>query len=277
MISCEKFGSLDYGRFGNQMFQYALCKILSTIHNTTFHLNPSRHFLKFFDNTKLSYQLFNPLKHKQNKKYIEKNIFTFDHKLFNNDNIDISGFFQNIQYYEKFNKEIVNEFTPNEKILNNTKSYINIKSKNAPIQNIACAHVRRTDYKQYKKKYIFLDYYYYKNIIKKINYDYLFIISDDIDEVEKEFTHNTLNLKNIIFVKELDVYHQFYIMYLARQNILTNSTFSWWSAYLSDLKFNDKTIYAPKIWSNQYDVNLYPKQWNKIEYTTNKWETLFRS
>ena len=48
-------------------------------------------------------------------------------------------------------------------------------------------------------------------------------------------------------------------------NIIANSSFSWWSAWLNNK--SDKTIFAPKHWFNDTSIitdDLIPKSWNKI-------------
>lgn len=273
MITCENFGTINYGRFGNQIFQYIICKILSTIHDTTFHLNPPQDFLNFFDNS-LSYKNFDFI-NKQNIQYKENNPFNFDKNLFQKNNIDICGFFQNFKYYENFYDTIINELKPNPKILKNCNTYINIKTRNAKLENILCIHIRRTDYTTTQHFYNFLDVDYYLNIIKKINYTHAFIISDDIKNLKKEFQHkNPSLLKNVFFIDELDVYHQFYIMYLAGINVLSNSTFGWWAAFLSDLNYQ-KNVHIPFPWTNSKNVNLYPEYWHKHSIKSFYWDKLF--
>ena len=54
-------------------------------------------------------------------------------------------------------------------------------------------------------------------------------------------------------------------MSLCKSNIIANSSFSWWSAWLNNNK--DKIIYAPKNWFNDKSIrtdDLIPKSWNII-------------
>ena len=120
MISCSIFNHIDYGRFGNQLFQYSLCKALSILHNCDFHLNPSKHFLKFFNTKNLSYK---KLYENSTHKYIEKDPFEFDKDILKYNNIDLCGFFQNLNYYKIFLNEIRLELQPNNKILKESNEY----------------------------------------------------------------------------------------------------------------------------------------------------------
>ena len=55
------------------------------------------------------------------------------------------------------------------------------------------------------------------------------------------------------------------LMSLCDVNIIANSSFSWWSAWLNNN--SDKTIFAPKNWFSDASIitdDLLPKSWNKI-------------
>ena len=87
-----------------------------------------------------------------------------------------------------------------------------------------------------------------------------------------------LNNQDLIFVKELDAVLDFCIMYLCGLNIIPNSTFSWWSAYLSDNDY--KKVYIIDKWINesnttQQKINLYPEHWIKVSQAEHKWKRLF--
>lgn len=275
MITVKNFGKRIYGRFGNEMFQYSLAKILSQLHNCEFYLNPTSSFLNFFDSEKLSYKPCN--ESYKTDSYIEKDPFGFDANLFNLLNIDLMGFFQNLLYYNFYLDIIYDEFKPNAQILNNSYNYMKHKNKYSKnIDKNICMHIRRTDYTVLQQLYGFLDVNYYYNIINAINYNHIFIISDDIKYVEKEFQVLFGNRKNVTYVKELDMYHDFYIMYLSGINIIANSTFSWWASFLSD-RNQSKTIFAPSQWiSNRMPVNLYPPNWTIVDSTRYRWLRLFQ-
>lgn len=277
MISCSALGHRDYGRFGNQIFQYALCKVLSIIHDQPFYLNPPDHFLNFFDMGSLSFNRTNVF---DQNKYIESNAYGFDDKIFDHRNIDLLGFFQNLSYYENYLSEIIKELRPNSKILNQSHNYIldNIGKQN--IDNTICVHVRRGDYKNLQNLYGYLDTNYFDYILKNIEPGYIFIISDEIGLVKHEFSRckGLQKHKRVIFVENLDIYHQFYIMYLCRYGIISNSSFSWWSTVLSNY-LNDKMIYMPNPWlrtsTHHENINLYPKNCKKINRSIILWDSLF--
>jgi hypothetical protein len=279
MISCSIFNHIDYGRFGNQLFQYSLCKALSVLHNCDFHLNPSKHFLKFFNTKNLSYK---KLYENSIHKYIEKDPFEFDKDILKYSNIDLCGFFQNLNYYKIFLNEIRLELQPNNKILKESNEYIKKYSKKYNLEKTLCLHFRRTDYTSLQSKHGFLDISYYTGIMKSLDYINVFIISDDIELVKREFHQYNIKQDNIVFVDNLDSYHDFYIMYLSGMNIIANSTFSWWASLLSD-KNQHKDVYIPDQWifdkkaagTECSQIELYPFNWKRVSQSNNKWKRLF--
>lgn len=273
MITVNSFGQKIYGRFGNELFQYSLAKILSYINNTKFYLNPNVSFLKFFDTNSLTFQ--ENKSYIQTKPYIEKDPFGFDAEIMLMDNIDLLGFFQNLSYLDTNLQIIYEELVPNAQLLNSAYEYI--KSKSVEPEHSICIHVRRTDYKILQKIYGFLTPQYYLEVLNNYasNFKHIFIISDDINLVQKEFT-KYLNFTNLTYVDRLDMHHDFYIMYLSRINIIANSTYSWWAAFLSN-RYNDKEIFAPSPWiNNNYNINLYPPNWRTINHINTKWSGLFK-
>jgi hypothetical protein len=96
-----------------------------------------------------------------------------------------------------------------------------------------------------------------KNIIDP----HYFIFSNDMDWVKEnlEFSTVTYVEDNVGQNSWLDLY----LMSKCKNNIIANSSFSWWSAWLN--KNKDKIVICPSKFSNN-DINsdVYPKSWHKI-------------
>lgn len=279
MISMEYFGNKACGRFGNQLFQYSLAKILATHNNCNFYLNPSNYFLNFLDTKSLT---FSPIvKNLRTRPYKEFDPYGFEGKVFDKNNIDLLGFFQNLSYYKNHLDILDKEILPNIDLINNTLEYLKHKTKySLNLDESICIHIRRKDYISLQNRYAFLNIKYYLDIIRNYTnqYKHIFIISDDPNTVKYELCEELVD-SNVYLVDDLDMYHDFYIMYLSRINLIANSTFSWWAALLSSLRF-PKTIYVPYPWLNinlvsqsyAESIDLYPSSWNKISYDISKWE-----
>lgn len=133
-------------------------------------------------------------------------------------------------------------------------------------------HVRRGDYISHpdaSKVFGMCSMEYYdaaiKKLSEKIENPHFFIFSDDQEWVQKNLilpfptTYVTLN------GSEKD-YEDLRLMSLCKHNIIANSTFSWWGAWLNSNPH--KTVIAPKIWFRDPLINakvkfedLYPAGW----------------
>jgi Glycosyl transferase family 11 len=136
--------------------------------------------------------------------------------------------------------------------------------------NSVAVHVRRGDYISNPNAFAFHEIltpeFFYKaiNIVAtKINNPVFFIFSDDI-----EYCRRSIKIQNYKsfyvgarFSGHLDLGH-FQLMRLCKNFIISNSTYSWWPAFLS----SSPLVVAPRKWfKNQYAVcKLLPKQWIAI-------------
>lgn len=100
---------------------------------------------------------------------------------------------------------------------------------------------------------------YYKNAIKKIkqesNPEIYCIFSDDIQWC-KENLGSFLEENITIYVnwnKGKNSYRDMQLMSLCNYNIIANSSFSWWGAWLNN--HNDKIVISPKTWMNKSIIN----------------------
>lgn len=133
-------------------------------------------------------------------------------------------------------------------------------------------HVRRGDYQLHRVgRFRDLPASYYFDAIKMIPKGDLFIFSDDLSWCQQTFRQEYFS-RNIYFVN-IEDYLAFELMRFCKHNIITNSTFSWWAAWLNDYK--DKKVIAPEhyLWkSPEESAQLhYPEEWIKIEdYATHQ-------
>ena len=135
--------------------------------------------------------------------------------------------------------------------------------------NAVSLHVRRGDYISDKKNAFIgvctLDYY--KTAIEKIKTQVdnpvFFVYSDDINWVK----NNLVIDKTAVFVNHnrgQESYNDMHLMSLCKHNIIANSSFSWWGAWLNTSP--DKIVIAPKQWfANMQDTSdLLPDNWLKM-------------
>ena len=107
---------------------------------------------------------------------------------------------------------------------------------------------------------------YFKKAIKimrqQISRPIFFVFSDDINWCKNEFGNHFHYIdpdeKNDSTVKD------FLLMISCKNFIISNSSFSWWAAYLSSNK--EKTVISPKYWINNLNEtsDLIPSNWIKL-------------
>lgn len=281
------------GWLWNQMFQYAFIKALSLRNKTDFKIDIHwfekyklhKYCLEFFNiekNYSLKneipfYEMFNSdnkyiiifrwIFKKINKNhYIEKQ-FNFVQDYLNIKKWYIEWYFQTEKYFKDYKNEIRKDFEfiikPSEKNQDIIKIIENCNS--------ISLHIRRWDYISNPIANNFhwtcnLDYYKkaVEIINSKINNPIFFIFSDDISWVKENLKIE--EQKYFIDWNNADTnYEDMRLMSLCKHNIIANSSFSWWWAWLNNNK--DKIVIAPKKWFNDDKIDysdIIPNSWLKI-------------
>jgi len=109
-----------------------------------------------------------------------------------------------------------------------------------------------------------LDYYYNAIEVLKSKFSNLelFIFSDDIASVKKEFRPSC---KHYFVEERFHAHDTMRLMSLCHHAVIANSSFSWWAAWLNPL--SSKAVIAPAPWfSNDpiLDENIVPESWIRL-------------
>jgi hypothetical protein len=158
--------------------------------------------------------------------------------------IYLSGYWQSEKYFENIAGEIRKMITPSKAL---DPKNVELIQKARSVNSVAI-HVRRSDYVTTSFFQVMgLDYYEkaIKEINNRISKPQFFIFSDDINWSRQQFVH----LTNATFIdnnKGDDSFKDLLVMSACKNQIIANSTFSWWAAWLND--FKDKTVIAPQTW-----------------------------
>ena len=119
-------------------------------------------------------------------------------------------------------------------------------------------HIRRSDYFEYSalgEQGVALPLHYYLSGInwyqQNVKNPFFIFLTDDPEFVEHSFADikNQLISKNSLFV-------DFCIISLCDYGVMSNSSFSWWAAYMMK---NKKKIFFPKYWLGWKNNVEYPK------------------
>jgi hypothetical protein len=282
------------GGLGNQMFQYAFYRYLADLKSTLLYLDISDFYSYHLHNgfeldkvfsideniaderiikqfkspwpilTKLENKIFSR-NSKFSKNHFIENKFIIDEKIFNpmNNNFYVEGYFQNYKYVESFqslNKDIF-KFT----------NVVDEREREILSSNSVSIHIRGGDYlSNLKDAKLFGNIcnhdYYMKSIelIKaQISSPNFFVFTDD-----KEYAEYLLKDYKVTFISGNNAQNSFKdmrLMSLCKNNIIANSSFSWWGAYLNINK--NKIVVAPNKWFNDSNIdqeNIIPPAWKKI-------------
>jgi len=283
------------GGLGNQMFQYAAGRRAAYVNNTSLKLDiagyenqvgitPRKYMLHIF-NIEENFASINEInKSKQNtfiqkilkkiypvfinKLYIREKGHNFDPDILNvNDNAYLDGYWASEKYFEDIEDIIHKEFTFKNKPDEINKAVID---KMTHCDSVSI-HIRRGDYVNDKKTNQYhgicnLNHYYQsvEYITNKIKSPHFFIFSDDIN-----WAKQNLHLKFPYVFVDHNIgkkdYEDMRLMSECKHNIIANSSFSWWGAWLNQNP--NKIVIAPKKWFNDKSINtkdLIPDLWIKI-------------
>lgn len=174
--------------------------------------------------------------------------------------VGLDGFFQSEKYFKEHENEVREMFKPTDEVLN----VINGKYGDILKVRTTSIHVRRGDYLRYPNHHPTQTLQYYEKGIEltKDSTDKYIIFSDDI-----LWCRQTFRGDNFIFMEDEDDYIELYLMSMCDNNIIANSSFSWWGAWLNNNK--GKIVVGPSNWfgsaySNWDTSDVLPKEWFKI-------------
>lgn len=293
---------------GNQMFQYAMARRLAEKHSTVLKLDVS----SFESNKQRQYGLhcFNIQEHIATQDEIDallkrpRNKFErFNNKLLNKigkvsrpsqnfflekyfhfnpcvleapNNTYLHGFWQSEKYFIDIQDILINEFSfkyPQD----DTNRDLNEKIK---FHESTAIHIRRGDYINNDEtnqlhEVCSLDYYNKSitYIAERVSNPHFFIFSNDLQWVKEKFQIN-FPITIIEYNNGFRSYEDLRLMSQCKHNIIANSSFSWWGAWLNQNP--DKIVCVPQQWfRKKYQDTKYslPKDcipWYKDDFLDTK-------
>lgn len=282
------------GGLGNQMFQYALGRHLSQKNNTklkmditgfesyklhkysldTFNIKKNvatkseiGRFKKSKPKSGRKWFLYNKL-FADSSKYFQEKGFNFDLDVMKlGSDVYLDGYWQSEKYFKEIESAIRADFSFILPQGEKDKKVSELINKCASIS----IHIRRADYAtdaNTNKTHGTCPINYYDKAIKvvaeKVNNPHFFVFSDDHEWVKQnmKIDYPTVHIDH----NNTDTnYQDLRLMASCEHNIIANSTFSWWGAWLN--KNPNKIVVAPKKWfanTNKNDSDLIPSTWIRI-------------
>jgi hypothetical protein len=233
------------GGLGNQMFQYAFGFALARRKKTNLSLD-----ISFFDEINAATprifeleQLCVSCKNFCNKPFYIK-IPKIGNKLKPFLNY-FEDYFQSEKYFLDCKDEILKEFQFKEKL-------------QVPEGNSAAIHIRRGDYVKFANIHLVCTPFYYESAIayiqRKVEKPIFYVFSDDIEWCKE----NVKIPEPCFYIDNLNKpsSHDMQLMSLCKHNIISNSTYSWWAAWLNQNP--GKIIIAPDKWfADSRETDIY--------------------
>lgn len=268
-----------WGGLGNQMFQYALYKALRIRHPDVkvkadlFHYSEWSQARKFelesfglkidacskkdiekllHYNTRSNFPLYKiwrffvrAVNNFFGRYYFEKADGVFDEKVLDLRESYIEGYWQNQKYFSDIRNELLEDFAFDTTKL--SSEYVRILDEIRSCNSVS-VHVRRGDYMKFPDIYCGVcTLEYYKNAMEYIagnveNPKY-FMFTDDPVWARENFGENVTVVHDDS--AETGIMDMF-MMTQCRHNIIANSSFSWWGAWLNQNP--GKIVVAPNKW-----------------------------
>lgn len=284
------------GGLGNQMFQYAAGRYLSHLHQTELYVdtsyltkNPNGAYTKrdlelsvfnldlkiatpedikkfsIESSNKYSRALQRHLPILFTNLYAAESGIQYQKEFLNYPkNTYLDGFWQSERYFKPIESILIKEFTPKESLNLDNQNWLNQINASESVS----VHIRRGDYisnKNAQQHHGNLGIDYYTNALKLLTDTHkeikVFVFSDDLNWCKE-------NLKIDIptyFVdanQKQNFHFDMYLMSQCKHNIIANSSFSWWAAWLNQNQ--NKKVIAPKNWFADQTLNtkdLIPSSW----------------
>lgn len=279
------------GGLGNQMFQYALGRALSLKNNDILKLDTQSlsnakelgNIYRPFDLAAFSiYQdiatpeevkrlrypngILSKIKELFVQKIVRPNTVIFNNKILNlTGNQYLDGYWQSPRYFDQIKNILLEDFTLR-KLLSASGEILKKEILNT---NAISLHVRRGDYvanPKVKRENGICSPEYYKSAValikKEVASPHFFIFSDDITWVKE----NLSITDPVRYVEDtnLTAPEELYLMSICQHNIIANSSFSWWGAWLN--QNSNKIVVAPTPWFDKIksDKSLIPNSWKLL-------------
>lgn len=264
------------GGLGNQMFQIAVAYSHAKKNSDTavFDLNNSHTPHQGQNISKYRNNIFSGFNHMDNVYDLCSNTFSQPGHSFceipYNQNQQLQGFYQSEKFFINNKTELIELFrtglihsnhTSNIWIMVNNELNNLRSTLNKPIVSI---HIRRGDYLKFLGVHDPCPVGYYNESLElmreKIGDFHAYFVSDDIEWCKDVFNgHGS-------FSTNKDEIEDMILMINCDHNIIANSSFSWWSAYLNDN--TEKVVIGPEKWFGprgpQDQQDIIPKGWFKI-------------
>jgi|10_taG_2_1085330.scaffolds.fasta_scaffold32336_3 hypothetical protein len=264
MITFTNLG--QYGRLGNQLFQYAVVKSVSLERGLPLQL-PDLSDRTWHGQNCLLPQLqlsYEPLMSPPSHIYYERTPHQFDDGVFSvEDGTNFMGFFQHPSYFDKYRNVFIKEFSASQSVQDQATSIL------SNYTNPTSIHIRQGDYLDYAHPdYHRLVLEYINHAVEDVGKDTDFLVftggsRKGNEDRDSDFLWCKENLRgdNFHFMEGNSELLDFELIKKCTHNITAwDSTFSWWASYLNE---GGGTVYCNTKYQ-KLPLYLYTQNWRII-------------
>lgn len=187
--------------------------------------------------------------------------YIYDDKIYGSSKRYFLGDWLSYKYFEAIIPKIVETYK-----FQSVSSRNNIESEIIKKENSVSLHVRRGDYLNLPN-YCVCDERYYEKAIRHIQENvsspFFYVFSNDPMWCEDFMRKFNVPFKIVDWNQGKDSCQDMYLMTQCKHNIIANSTFSWWGAWLNQNK--NKIVVAPSHWFRNSDKNINCPGWVLID------------
>jgi Glycosyl transferase family 11 len=265
MIAFSKLG--NFGRLGNQLFQYAFLRVTAQRLKTAFFC-PSWEGDRVFDLKDENIRALEPRGIVHHFDSAPQGGFC-PRALDIVDNTEIQGFFQSDQYYP--DKELVKSWYA---FRSEIVASVDSRFPRSVLEDAASISLRLDkDYANTREFFPLYQPSFYRRGLERAATTGPVLVFADRPDLAKTFLASVVH-GECIFVEGLNPHQQLYLMTKCRANVITNSTFAWWGAWLN-LR-DDRIVVAPSAWCRPGVPNaitgILSEEWTKVRGTMPLWD-----
>ncbi|WP_336776031.1 alpha-1,2-fucosyltransferase [Paenibacillus sp. MMO-58] len=179
----------------------------------------------------------------------------------------LNGFFESYKYFDDSRASLIKQFIPKASPPDDVLSCLKIMKGKETV----ALHIRRGDFVKLNRAIAMTYYYNAINYIKRV-YPNIILVLFTLDQEVKDELVQVYNNILIVDLNCLDKdFWEWYIMTQCKHNITSNSTFSWWAAYINNNPHKiviapDKLTYKKvesEAVAEQYD-SFFLDEWVKL-------------
>lgn len=190
--------------------------------------------------------------------------YSFDARVLDLDGYYIEGYWQSERYFSDIEETIRKTYVFPELKQDWQKELVQSMRETHSVS----VHIRRGDYLNYPNLNGICTLDYYKNAMNYFRDRYqknvcFYIFTNDFEWAKSHFKD-----EDCCFVQGntgKESYRDMQLMSLCEHNVIANSSFSWWGAWLNANK--EKTVIAPEKWVNSEEdtTAVVPENWMKMK------------